>query len=93
MILDEERNFYLDPDFILDIPSFNQYLDRYGTPSLQQVEQFPETIYTLNSFYVAGDAIFIVYPNESVGQMVFPVSSTSSFCNDQNPMGMVYFLV
>ena len=86
-ISDKERNYYLDPDFILDFPTFNQYLDKYGTASLQQMEQVPEPVFTLDSFYTSGDPIYIVYPNESIGQMILPATSTTSFCTDQNPMG------
>lgn len=83
---DNERNFYLDPDFIQDIPSFNSYLNDYATPSIQQPVTVTEPVYTLNSFYKAGDPVYIVYPNEARGEFVLPQSLVTSECSDTNPL-------
>ena len=85
---DNERNFYLDPDFITDIPAFNQYLDDYAVPSLQEPAVYTEPVYTLNSFYVSGDPVYIVYPNEAQGEFILPQASVSSECIDTSSLRM-----
>ncbi|XP_052215238.1 tectonic-3-like isoform X2 [Dreissena polymorpha] len=81
-----KRNFYLDPDFILDIPSFNSYVNRYAKTSIQGPITVVEPTYDLNSFYKAGDPVYIVFPNQARGEFVLPKSLTSSVCSDQNAL-------
>ncbi|XP_045175670.2 tectonic-3-like isoform X2 [Mercenaria mercenaria] len=83
----KERNYYLDPDFILDIPSFNNYVNTYANPGLQAPVRFDEPVFDLNSFYRKGDTVYIVYPNEARGTFVLPAPSVSNQCNDQNTIG------
>ncbi|XP_060568153.1 tectonic-3-like isoform X2 [Ruditapes philippinarum] len=83
----KERNYYLDPDFILDIPSFNSYVERYANPGRQEPVSVQEPVFDLNSFYRKGDTVYIVYPNEAQGTFVLPAPSVSSQCNDQNSVG------
>ncbi|WAR01952.1 TECT3-like protein [Mya arenaria] len=81
-----KRNFYLDPDFILDVPSFNTYLNDYSNPGNLPKPTYQEPVYDLNSFYKAGDPVYVIYANEARGDFVIPRSLGSSECSQQSAL-------
>ena len=88
---DAERNFYLDPNFVQDTITFNDYINTYAHPSISGKPTYTEPEFTFDSFYKFGDPIYIIYPTEARGEMVLPTSLTSNQCVDQNSMGMFSF--
>ena len=90
-VLDAERNFYLDPNFVQDPVTFNNYVDDYGHPSIYGKPTYSEPQFTFDSYYKYDDPIYVVYPNEARGEMVLPAPLVSSECVDQNSMGKLKF--